>query len=111
MSDQFELAKYYSAADVFINPTLEDNYPTTNLEAISCGTPVITYRVGGSPESVDDTSGIVLERRDVKGIIEGVNTILAENNKYKKGCSSAAVKFGDDIMSDNYLKIFDAKVQ
>lgn len=46
-----ELAMLYSAAEVFVNPTLEDNYPTTNLEAIACGTPVITYNTGGSPES------------------------------------------------------------
>ena len=47
-----ELAKWYSAADVFFNPTYEDTYPTTNLEAISCGTPVVTYQTGGSPESL-----------------------------------------------------------
>ena len=46
-----ELVKWYSAADVFFNPTLEDNYPTTNLESIACGTPVITFNTGGSPES------------------------------------------------------------
>jgi len=47
-----ELAEAYTAADVFVNPTYEDNYPTTNLEAQACGTPVVTYRTGGSPESV-----------------------------------------------------------
>ena len=49
--DQVELAQIYTAADVFINPTHQDNYPTVNLEARACGTPVITYNVGGSPES------------------------------------------------------------
>lgn len=48
-----ELVELYSAADVFFNPTYEDNYPTTNLESKACGTPVITYNTGGSPESVD----------------------------------------------------------
>ena len=47
-----ELAEIYSATDVFINLTYEDNYPTVNLEAQACGTPCITYRTGGSPESV-----------------------------------------------------------
>ncbi len=46
-----ELAEIYSAADVYVNPTYADNYPTTNIEAIACGTPVITYNTGGSPES------------------------------------------------------------
>ena len=48
-----ELVEIYSAADVYFNPTYEDNFPTTNLEATACGTPVITYDTGGSPESVD----------------------------------------------------------
>ena len=47
-----ELADWYSLADVFVNPTLEDNYPTTNLEAQACGTPLVTFNTGGSPESV-----------------------------------------------------------
>lgn len=48
-----KLVEIYSAADVYFNPTYEDNFPTTNLEATACGTPVITYDTGGSPESVD----------------------------------------------------------
>lgn len=59
-----ELAEIYSAANVFFNPTYEDNYPTTNLESLACGTPVITYDTGGSPESVDDSSGYVINKGD-----------------------------------------------
>ncbi len=55
-----ELAELYTAADVLVNPTYEDNYPTVNLEALSCGTPVITYRTGGSPESLNESCGIVV---------------------------------------------------
>ena len=47
-----QLAAIYSAADVFFNPTLEDNYPTVNLEAEACGTPVITYDTGGCRETL-----------------------------------------------------------
>lgn len=60
-ADTKELAEIYSAADVFLNPTHEDNFPTTNLEALACGTPVITYRTGGSPEAVDGSCGFVVE--------------------------------------------------
>ena len=52
--DRNRLVELYSAADVFINPTLEDTFPTTNLEALACGTPVVTFQTGGSPESVRD---------------------------------------------------------
>ena len=47
-----DLAKIYTAADVFVNLTYEDTYPTVNLEAKACGTPCVTYRTGGSTESV-----------------------------------------------------------
>lgn len=56
-----ELAALYTAADVFVNPTHEDNYPTVNLESLACGTPVITYRTGGSPECLDETCGLVVD--------------------------------------------------
>lgn len=46
------LAELFSSADLFLNPTLEDNYPTVNLEAVACGLPVLTYRTGGSPEAM-----------------------------------------------------------
>lgn len=49
-----ELRELYGIADVFFNPTYEDNYPTVNLEARACGTRVVTYRTGGSPESVSE---------------------------------------------------------
>ena len=61
-----KLVEAYSMADVFVNPTLEDNFPTTNLEALACGTPVITFRTGGSPESIDDETGIVAEKGDTE---------------------------------------------
>lgn len=68
-----ELAELYSAADVFVNPTYEDNYPTTNLEALACGTPVITYRTGGSVEAVEDSgAGIIVEQGRVDSLIEAI---------------------------------------
>lgn len=64
-----ELGKWYTAAEVYVNPTLEDNYPTTNLEAIACGTPVITFNAGGSPESAR-MFGAVVEKGDVDSVCE-----------------------------------------
>lgn len=66
---QQELAEYYSAADVFLNLTYQDTYPTTNLEAIACGTPVLTYNTGGSPESISKDTGIIIKRGDIEAAI------------------------------------------
>lgn len=52
-SGQKELAEIYTAADIFFNPTYEDNYPTVNIEALACGTPIIVYNTGGSEEALD----------------------------------------------------------
>lgn len=63
-----ELAELYSTADVFFNPTYIDNYPTVNLEALACGTPVMTYETGGSMECLDGNNGKVFKQGDVEGV-------------------------------------------
>lgn len=68
-----ELAELYTAADVFVNPTLEDNYPTTNLEAIACGTPVVTFYTGGSPESAE-MYGVSVLKKDIDGLMTAIET-------------------------------------
>jgi len=77
-----QLASIYSAAEVFINPTWSDNFPTTNIEALACGTPVITYDTGGSPEAVDEQTGFVVEKGNIAGILNGVKKIT-ENSSEK----------------------------
>jgi len=75
-----ELAKIYSAADVFLNLTYEDTYPTVNLESQACGTPVISYRTGGSTESVPDQN--IVEQGDLKKLIELMNNRKLELNNH-----------------------------
>lgn len=76
-----ELAAYYSRADVFVNPTYEDNFPTTNLEALACGTPVVTYNTGGSPEAIDERTGLVIPTGDEKALADGIIMICTNNNQ------------------------------
>lgn len=77
-----ELAEIYSSANVFVNPTYEDNYPTTNLEATACGTPVITYKTGGSPESVLPEN--VVEVGDISGLVTRIKRICEEDCKKRR---------------------------
>ena len=72
---QTELVQYYSAADVFFNPTYEDNFPTTNIEALACGTPVITYNTGGSPEIIDENTGYVISAGDLSYVVKICNKL------------------------------------
>ena len=75
-----QLAEIYSTADVFINPTYEDTYPTVNLEARRCGTPVITYRTGGSVESVRED--LIVEVGDIDGLVQKIITVAQDKTKF-----------------------------
>lgn len=95
--NQKELAEIYSAADVFVMPTREENYPTVNMEAIACGTPVVTFDTGGSPEMLDDKTGIVVEANDIEATKKAIKDICE-----KKRCN-------DEEYIVAYSKNFDMK--
>ena len=73
-----ELAEIYTTADVFVNLTYNDTYPTVNLEAQCCGTPVLTYRTGGSPESVPAKN--VVEQGDLDAVVKKLEADLDINS-------------------------------
>lgn len=75
-----ELVKLYNIADVFVNPTLEDNYPTTNIEAIACGTPVVTFPTGGSPEALIENMGYVTTEKTAEGLKQKIQEVFALKN-------------------------------
>ena len=83
-NSQKELAEIYSAADVFVNPTREDTYPTVNIEAIACGTRVVTFKTGGSPEMLDNDSGRVVECNDVDAMEKEIRLICQNNTPLNK---------------------------
>lgn len=76
-----ELAEIYSAADVFINPTREDNYPTVNLESLACGTPVVTYNTGGSPECIRPINGEVVPKGDIDALLKAARSIQLDRER------------------------------
>lgn len=104
-----ELAELYSAAEVFINPTYIDNFPTTNIEALACGTPVITYNTGGSPEAIDSETGIVVEKGNINELYNGISTVLRNGQEhYSSNCRKRAEDMFDkkDRYGD-YLKLYE----
>ena len=108
-----QLAELYSAADVFVNLTWQDNYPTVNLEAIACGTPVVTYRTGGSIEAVTEHTGFVVEQGDVKGILEAVRKIEKEGKtSYQQPCRDYALAhFNKEERYADYLRLYDELIR
>lgn len=104
-----ELAEIYSAADVFINPTLEDNFPTTNLEALACGTPVITFNSGGSPECLDTCCGLIVERGDLQGLVTAIATVRRNSKEfYTKYCQKRARDiFDKNVNFSEYIELYE----
>lgn len=77
-----ELAELYSLALSLVNLTYDDNFPTVNIESLACGTPVITYRTGGSPEAISVDTGIVVEQGDISQVIDAIKQITFKGELY-----------------------------
>lgn len=103
------LAQLYSEATAFVNPTWQDNYPTVNLEAISCGTPVVTYNTGGSIESVTDVTGKVVEQGDVAGLLAAVREIESLGaDCFRQPCRDYALaNFRKEDRYRDYLRLYE----
>lgn len=104
--NQIELAKIYTAADVFVNPTREDNFPTVNLEALACGTPVITFNTGGSPECIDKTCGIVVDCDDITELVNKINLVCNQKIFTEENCRIKAKNFDINKKLQEYLQLF-----
>ena len=108
-SSTTELAEIYSAADVFVNPTLEEVLGLVNIEALSCGTPVITFSSGGSPECLDEGCGLVVERGDLSALVAAIATI--KNNGREsysaRGQKRAQNHFDKDDRFEEYIALYE----
>ena len=109
--NQYELAMLYSLADVYVNPTYADMFPTVNLEALSCGTPVITYRTGGSPEAVDEKTGFVVEQGNVWALAEAIRTIKESHLSYTACSKRAEEHFDKDKCFEKYIELYESLVK
>lgn len=100
-----EMAEYYSAADLFLNLTYEDTFPTTNIEALACGTPVVTYRTGGSPEIVGSDCGTSVEKGNIQELIKEIE--IWADKSCKESCRERAMGYEKDACYERYLKCYE----
>ena len=107
-----ELAEIYTAANVFVNPTLEDNFPTTNLEALACGDVVITFKTGGSIESINRDTGCVINGGDVKELKNFIDRIGIESKEvYGNKCIDRAKCLYDKTKKyREYIRLYEEKI-
>ena len=106
--NQQELAEIYSAATVFANPTTEDNFPTVNLESLACGTPIVTYKTGGSPESIDKNTGIVIEKNNVVQFISAVIEVANKGKDfYQSNCLKRSQNYDMNAKFNEYVNLYE----
>ena len=104
-----DLCGLYSLADVYLNLTLEDNMPTTNLEALACGTPVITYCTGGSIEAIDEFTGYIANQGDIESVCKLVESVSSrEKDVFKRVCRQRVIdNFSSSVQYEEYYMMYN----
>ena len=111
VKDPETMAKLYSAADIYLFPTLADNCPLTAIESLACGLPVVTFETGGVPEIVENgISGFVVEYKNGKKLVEALEKLL-NNDELREKMTENAVntskKFSSERMALEYLQLYE----
>ena len=103
------LASLYSEATALVNPTWQDNYPTVNMESMACGTPVVTYRTGGSVEQVTPETGFIVEQGDVEAMAQALRRIRrAGRENWRDACRSHAREhFDKQKRFQDYIQLYE----
>jgi glycosyltransferase involved in cell wall biosynthesis len=112
VTSEAELAKYYSAADVLLYPSIADNCPLVVLEASACGLPVVAFNTGGIPELVEHKkTGYIAEYKNSKDLARGIKYMLDLDVHSLNQMSHAATQkvsqnFTLEIMTQQYLNLY-----
>jgi len=105
LQNQEKLAEIYTASDIFINPTREEVFGLVNIESLACGTPVITFKSGGSPECIDTSCGIVVDKDDINEMIKAIET-LSNNKIDEKLCIERARLYNRSEKNRQYIELY-----
>lgn len=105
-ANQSQLAEIYTAADLFVNPTREDTFPTVNIEALACGTPVLTFNTGGSPEIIDESCGMVVDVDDVDSMTQAILNICTAAPYTAEACLNRASRYDKYERYKDYVKLY-----
>lgn len=101
-----EMIELYSAADVFVNPTREEVFGLVNVEALSCGIPVVCFNTGGCAEIINDKCGVLVERNDIESMKEEIENICENHPFNKQACINRAKEFDVNKMASEYIALY-----
>ena len=111
VSDENVMAEIYSAADIYVITTLEDNLPNTVLESMACGTSVVGFDTGGLCDMVvNGVNGILVPKCNAQALSESILMLLQHPEKHRQYGRSAlnTVRngFTQALQSERYLELF-----
>jgi glycosyltransferase involved in cell wall biosynthesis len=111
-----ELSVVYSAADVFVLPSLQDNFPNTALEALACGVPVVAFDVGGIPEIVrNDYTGVLVEAGNSEALAMALAELLKDTDRRRAmaaNCRRVAVEeYTLEVQARRYVELYTSLLQ
>lgn len=104
--NQMDIVKLYSTADLFVNPSYEESFGLVNIEALACGTPVVTYEAGGAGESIDDNVGEVIKTGDYKGMLEAILRISSQKGITEQDCVNKSKEYDRKNMLRGYIDLY-----
>ncbi|MBQ9357336.1 MAG: glycosyltransferase family 4 protein [Prevotella sp.] len=112
ISDASRIVCAYSAADVFVLPSLEENLPNTLMEAMACGVPCVGFNVGGIPEMIEHrVTGYVAQYKDAADLAEGMRFVLcdADNKQLSEAClKKVANRWSEQSVARRYTELYES---
>ena len=111
LNDDLSLSLVYSAADVFVLPSVQDNLPNTIMEAIACGTPCVAFNIGGMPDLIEhEQNGYLAQPYETEDLAQGIAWVLENEERHQKLSFRAREKveeeFTMEIQARQYLSLF-----
>ena len=106
LTDRNLLAELMSNADIYLNLTKAETFGLTNIEALSTGTPVITYNNGGSPETITEGCGVVIDDGDINGVIKAILKVGKKTPEITRNCLIHAEKYSSKNMARRYYQLY-----
>lgn len=112
--DEIALPLIYSACDVNVTPSRQDNYPNIIYEAAACGTPTVAFSVGGISDAVQDTkTGLLAPAKDISALAEAIISLLSKDERSASDMARACVEFAQSHhdcaeQAKRYMSLFDS---
>jgi glycosyltransferase involved in cell wall biosynthesis len=107
ITDELEMSLLYSSADVFVLPSIAENFPNTIVEALCCGTPCVAFNIGGIPEQINENNGVIVEEKSSSALQEAIARVLDSNFNRQEIAYNAKRNFSSRSVSSSFKSIYD----